>query len=205
MPDETKPKNFENRRGGDHSHIKGWGIDADPLNDPTFPIKKRTDAEQKGYSWERPEQQPVNIEVLKSVERPNVTAVFGTAKPPSGLSGMIRRQAFKYSESSYGRWLPLILADRVNMVEGIVDDLREGHVPNFFKERGWDAEWKYNRKSFIIKTAVAVGVTTAIAAYFFTKGSDDDKKKKENKKKKIKKVEVRKTVIPVKTSCYPAH
>ena len=74
-----------------YQHIKGWGVDADPKNDPTYPMKHRTNEEHAGYSWVRPSQQPVNIEVLHSNERPNVTAVFGTSSPPSGLSGMIRR------------------------------------------------------------------------------------------------------------------
>lgn len=166
--DETKPTDFDNVRGGDHSHIKGWGIDADPANDPTYPMKKRTNQEQEGYTWERPPQQPVNIEILRSVERPNITAVFGTSVPPSGLSGMIRREAFKKSESSYGRWLPLVLADRIGVFEGIVDDLKRGHIPNFFAERGWKAEWKYNRKNFVIKTAAVAVVTTAVLGLLFS-------------------------------------
>ena len=42
---------------------------------------------------------------------------------------MIRRFAFKYSESSYGHWLPLMLADRVNKVEGVLDDLSTATSP----------------------------------------------------------------------------
>src|ERR671920_1193915 len=109
----------------DPSQIKGWGVDADPKNDPTFPMKKRNDGEHLGYSWERPTQQPITVEVLHSNERPNVSAVFGTSTPPSGLSGMLRRFAFRYSESSSAHWMTLILADRVNVVEGIIDDLRQ--------------------------------------------------------------------------------
>jgi tetrahydromethanopterin S-methyltransferase subunit B len=56
----------------------------------------------------------------------------------------------------------LLAADRVNVVEGIVDDLRHGYIPNIFKERGWSAEWKYNKKGFIQKAAVGAVVTTAI-------------------------------------------
>jgi hypothetical protein len=145
-----------------YSHIKGWGVDIDPKNDPTYPMKHRTNEEHKGYSWDRPTQQPDSVEVLHSNERPNVTAVFGTSTPPSGLSGMIRRFAFKYSESSYGHWLPLLLADRVNVVEGVIDDLRRGHVPNIFAEKGWKAEWQHNRKGLITKVAVSVLVTTAV-------------------------------------------
>lgn len=169
MTDETNPANFRYKKGGDHSHIKGWGIDADPKNDPTYPIKKRTDEEIRGYTWERPPQQPVEVEILKSVERPNITAVFGTSVPPAGLSGMIRREAYKYSESSYGRWVPLVLADRVAVFEGIVEDLKKGYFPNFFVERGWTAEWKYNRKNFLIKTAAVVGVTAGIATVLLSR------------------------------------
>ena len=145
----------------DYKHIKGWGIDADPKNDPTYPIKKRTNEEHDCYTWDRPPQQPIDIEVLHSIERPNVTAVFGTAAPPSGLSGMLRRYAFKYGESSYAHWLPLLLADRINVVEGVVDDLMHGHIPNIFAERGMNAEWKYNRKALLQKLAVGAAVTTA--------------------------------------------
>lgn len=152
---------FKNIRGNDRTDINGWGIDADRENDPTYPMKNRTNEEHEGYSWDRPAQQPINVEVLHSNERPNVTAVFGTSTPPSGLSGMVRRFAFKYSESSYGHWLPLVLADRINMIEGIVDDLSKGHIPNIIKERGWTAEWKYNRKALTEKLIVGAVLTTA--------------------------------------------
>ncbi len=117
-----------------YAHIPGWGIDADPKNDPTYPMRNRANDHHEGSNWERPSQQPVDIELLKSIERPTVSAVFGTSVPPSGLSGAIRRLAFKQSESEYGHWLPLILADRVNVVEGIIDDLVHGHIPNIFAE-----------------------------------------------------------------------
>jgi hypothetical protein len=163
--DQTKPEDFRNERGGDHSHIKGWGIDRDSKNDPTYPMKHRTDEEIEGYTWERPEQQPVDIEVLHSVERPNIPAVFGTAQPPSGLSGAIRRFAFKYSESSYGRWLPLAMADRIGEVEGIFEDLKKGHVPNLFAEHGLKSEWKYNRKNFVLKSAVTAAALAGVLLF----------------------------------------
>jgi hypothetical protein len=154
-----------NNTGKDFSHIKGWGIDADPKNDPTYPMKPhRTDDEQTGYSWERPTLQAETVEVLQSNERPNLTAVFGTSTPPSGLSGMIRRYAFRYSEGHWGHWIPLLLADRVNVVEGVIDDIRHGHVPNIFAEKGWKAEWKHNPKGLVTKVATTVLVATALVA-----------------------------------------
>jgi hypothetical protein len=127
--------------------IKNRGIDADPKNDPTYPIKKRTNEEHKGYNWQRPTQQQQTVEILQSVERNNITAVFGTSAPPSGLSGVLRRIAFKYSEGSFAHWLLLLFADRTNEAEGIFQDISRGHFPNILSEKGWNAEWKYNRKS----------------------------------------------------------
>jgi hypothetical protein len=161
-----------------YKDIKGWGIDADPKNDPTFPMKQRTNEEQKGYSWERPPQQRQNVEVLHSIERPNLTAVFGTSTPPSGLSGAIRRFAFKYSESTYAHWLSLMLADRVNVVEGIVDDLKRGYVPNIFAERGWKAEWKYNRKELTQKIVIGAAVTSVVVGLLYLNNNNKSKKRK---------------------------
>jgi hypothetical protein len=158
----------------DPSQIKGWGVDANPENDPTYPMKNRNNGEHAGYRWERPPQQPQSVEVLHSNERPNVSAVFGTSTPPSGLSGMIRRFAFKYSENSYGHWLPLMLADRVGMVEGVVDDLARGHVPNIFGELGWKAEWKHNRQSLVTRVVVGT-VIASVAVAYLRRGRDDSK------------------------------
>ena len=147
------------------AQIKGWGVDADPKNDPTYPMKKHVGDEHTGYSWERPPQQPLTVEVLHSNERPNVSAVFGTSTPPSGLSGMLRRFAFTFSESSYGHWLPLMVADRVGVAEGILGDLAHGHIPNIVAELGWKAEWRYNRKGFVTRVLVGTLLASAAVAY----------------------------------------
>lgn len=141
-----------------YTHIKGWGVDADPENEPTYPMKNYTGDDHRRIHYPRPPLQPVNVEILHSNERPNITAVFGTSAPPSGLSGAVRRYAFRYSEGSWAHWLSLILADRINVVEGIADDLKQGIVPNIWKERGWNAEWKYNRKAFVQKAVIAAAV-----------------------------------------------
>ncbi|MCA8830017.1 hypothetical protein [Hymenobacter pini] len=161
----------------DPKSVPGWGIDTDPQNDPTYPMKPhRTDLEQTGYTWERPTQQPVDIEVLHSIERPNVTAVFGTASPPMGLSGLIRRFAFRYSENEYLHWLPLLLADRVNVVEGVLEDLVHGKLPNIWAEKGYNASWKHDRTGLITRLA-----TTALVAgglVLWLKSGKDKKEKK---------------------------
>lgn len=145
-----------------YAHIKGWGIDADPENEPTYPMKNYTGADHERLNYERPTQQVKTVEVLHSTERPNVTAVFGTVTPPSGLSGQLRRHAFRYSEGNWNHWLTLLLADRVNAIEGIADDIRKGHFPNIIAERGWKAEWKYNRQNFLLNTTIAIGTAVTL-------------------------------------------
>ena len=78
---------------------------------------------------------------------------------------MLRRYAFRYSESSYGHWLPLMLADRVGMVEGLLEDVARGHVPNIPSELGWKAEWRHNRKGLLTRLLVGAVVTSAVVAY----------------------------------------
>lgn len=104
--------------------IVGWGADLDSANRPAVP-KERTPPRLEGVHWDVPEQQPVRVEILHSIERPGITPVFGTAVPPSGLSGVIRRRAFRRSENDLRHWLLLLAADRVNVVEGLLEDLRE--------------------------------------------------------------------------------
>ncbi|HEX2561957.1 hypothetical protein [Phenylobacterium sp.] len=144
--------------------IPGWGVDADPLNDATYPMRDRSQDDSPGMNWERPSQQSSDVEVLQSVEHNRRPAVFGTSTPPTGLSGAIRRSAYRYSESQWAHWLLLMLADRVNSAEGVADDLRRGTVPNLFDEMGLAAEWKYNRQPFIRKAAAAAAVTGGAAA-----------------------------------------
>lgn len=126
-------------------------------------MKHYTGDDHRRLSWQRPPLQPVDMEVLHSNEHRRITAVFGTSSPPSGLSGIIRRYAFRYSECSWRHWIPLILADRINVVEGIIDDLAHGYIPNIFAERGWAAEWKCNRAGFVRKAAIGLAVTGALA------------------------------------------
>jgi hypothetical protein len=156
-------ENFEELKNK-FSHINGWGVDADPENEPTYPLKRYTGDDHDRLGWERPELQKSDAEILKSNERPYLTAAYGTPNPPVALSGVIRRRAFKYSESSYAHWLPLILADRVNVVEGIIDDIRKGHFPNIFKEKGWAAEWKHRPRKLVGRFIIGIVVTSLLVS-----------------------------------------
>jgi hypothetical protein len=164
---------FDRKIAETHTNIEGWGIDADPENDPTYPMKHYTGADHDRLDYERAPQQREREEILHSNERPGITRVFGTSTPPSGLSGMLRRYAFKFSEGSSGHWMTLLLADRVNVVEGIIDDLKRGYIPNVIAERGWRAEWKYNRKGAVKSLVVGVAITSAVIALLAYKANSN--------------------------------
>jgi len=158
-----------NNENFDYKSIPGWGMDIDSENEPTYPMKTYTGDDHKRSNYEKSVPQPVNIELLKSTERPQNSIVFGTSVPPSGLSGMIRRYAFKHSEDRYRHWIPLILADRVNAWEGIVEDLKNGIVPNIFAERGLKAELKYNPAGLAKKVVVGLVVGGLLIKYLTKK------------------------------------
>jgi hypothetical protein len=113
-----------------HSHIKGWASDLDHALRPAYP-KERKPPRLDNIPWSQPSQQQPHVPIFHSTERDGITPVFGSSVPPSGLSGLIRRGAFKLSENDLRHWLLLLFADRVNAVEGIVDDLRKSKRARF--------------------------------------------------------------------------
>jgi hypothetical protein len=170
---EVQPQVRANRPTREQlSHIKGWGADLERENRPAVPME-RTPPRYTPADIAEPSPQPQNVEVLVSTERPGITQVFGTVQPPSGVSGMIRRAAFSMTENDIRRWLLLLAADRVQVVEGVVDDLAHGHVPNILGEMGIKSEWQHNKAGLAKKVAIAGAI--GAAAYFLLKRKDDDR------------------------------
>ena len=155
----------------DTSGIIGWGIDANPRNDPTYPYRDRSNDDHSG-DWQRPTLQQPDVELLQSVEHKQLPAVFGTASPPKWASGAMRRLAFRWTESHWAHWLLLMGADRVNMVEGLVEDVARARVPNLVKEMGIRAEWRHNKKGLAIKVGTVAVLAGALFAWRKGRASD---------------------------------
>jgi hypothetical protein len=102
----------------DHSGVPDWGVDLDRSQRPGVPMERRPPHADR----DAPLPQARTVEILHSTEREDLTPVFGTSVPPRGLSGRIRRWAFRHSENDTRHWLLLVMADRVNAVEGLVED-----------------------------------------------------------------------------------
>jgi hypothetical protein len=105
------------------ARIPGWGADLDPADRPSVP-KLRFQEDLTGAHWEFPERQPETFPRERSIEHAFLTPVFGTAQPPKGLSGALRKFSYaRYGEGRVGHWLLLMLADRV--------DAWENHLASF--------------------------------------------------------------------------
>lgn len=140
-----------------NADIQGWGADLDPALRPAYP-KERMPARLDHAPPPLPPQAQ-RVEVLHSTERPGLTPVFGSTLPPSGLSGILRRLAFRHSENDLRHWFTLMLADRVNVAEGLLEDLRGGHVPNLYAEMGGRVELRHNPRGAATKALmIAAGV-----------------------------------------------
>lgn len=96
--------------------IPGWGVDLDPKDRPSVP-RESLDRET-GAHWDFPERQPETWPRERSIEHLQLTPVFGTSCPPRGLSGVIRKYAYRrFSEGRAAHWLLLVAADRVDALE----------------------------------------------------------------------------------------
>ena len=76
------------------ARIPGWGVDLDPADRPSHP-KLRYAPERTGAHWRFPERQPGAEGRERSIEHAFVTPVFGTAQPLHGVSGAVRRLAYR--------------------------------------------------------------------------------------------------------------
>jgi len=113
------------------SHHRGWGADLPKENRPGVPKEWTKENGSSGHKahWDKHAQQVPMVTIYHTIERPSITPVFGSTCPPKGLSGRIRNLAFFYSEDKIRHWMLLMLADRVDMVEGWIEDLGKGRTP----------------------------------------------------------------------------
>jgi hypothetical protein len=65
----------------------------------------------------RPEQQVADVPIVHVTTPPGPTPVFGTTVPPHGLSGRVRRLAYRIPGHKTSHWALLLLADRIDVVE----------------------------------------------------------------------------------------
>jgi hypothetical protein len=122
------------------ARIPGWGADLDPADRPAVP-RLRYDPAASGAHWEFPERQEEKWPRERSIEHAGLPPVFGTSCPPKGLSGALRKYAYRtYSEARAAHWLLLIAADRVDAWESHLASFATGRPDNPITETGVLAE-----------------------------------------------------------------
>jgi len=96
------------------AELTGWGADGDPKNRPGVP--QETVPEPLTHANTLVRQQ---TDEPKPFVGPNrfLTPVYSTALPPRGLSGLMRRAAYKMPDYKPQRWMLLLAADRVDVIE----------------------------------------------------------------------------------------
>ncbi|RKH17012.1 hypothetical protein D7X74_13700 [Corallococcus sp. CA047B] len=90
-------------------------VDLDPSQRPGVPMET---APQPLAGARVPiASQHADVPVYKHAGRKQMPPVFGTAQPPRGLSGLLRRAAYAKPDHHPGHWVLLLLADRVDVWE----------------------------------------------------------------------------------------
>jgi len=91
-------------------------VDAAPASRPGVPMEAEPHVDS-GASWEEPERQLSRTPHLKRKGLPRLTPVYGTAQPPKGVSGAMRKAAYEIPEHKPSHWMLLMAADRVDVLE----------------------------------------------------------------------------------------
>jgi hypothetical protein len=107
--------------GQDRSTSSEHAVDVDPESRPGVPMHAEPEPAE-GAHWTEPSRQDGADDHLHhaGIDRP--TPVVGTAQPPHGLSGLLRQTAYEIPEHQARRWMLLMLADRVDVLESRVGD-----------------------------------------------------------------------------------
>ncbi|MCW2815564.1 MAG: hypothetical protein JWN84_3019 [Nocardioides sp.] len=122
------------------ARIPGWGVDLGPADRPSVPREWPSDV-HSAYGDEIIPQQDSDRPRERSIEHGRLTPVFGTSCPTRGVSGAVRRLAYRrWSEARAAHWLVLIAADRIDVVESSLRSWAHGRPDLPFVPTGLRAE-----------------------------------------------------------------
>jgi ferritin-like metal-binding protein YciE len=101
------------------------GADRSPERRPGVPMETRP-AHERSASGGPTARQPERKEHLRSPDRDGLTPTFGTGPHPRAASGAMRRMAYAMPEYQARRWMLLMAADRVDVLEHRLPELLTG-------------------------------------------------------------------------------
>ncbi|HEX6939843.1 MAG TPA: hypothetical protein VF158_10565 [Longimicrobiales bacterium] len=97
------------------------GIDQALERRPGVPMEAEPRVDP-GAHWRQPERMPERRLRPRRRGLRRLTPVYGTAQPPRGVSGLMRRVAYRVPEHYARHWALLLAADRVDVLEGRVGE-----------------------------------------------------------------------------------
>ncbi|RKI04761.1 hypothetical protein [Corallococcus sp. AB038B] len=118
MPQKTTRKSSRAKNGHAKARAKAnptSAVDQDPANRPGVPME--TAPKPLAGARAPIALQHAEVPVFKHAGRKQMPPVFGTAQPPKGLSGLLRKAAYAKPDHKPGHWMLLLLADRVDVWE----------------------------------------------------------------------------------------
>ncbi|MFB1481233.1 hypothetical protein [Corallococcus sp. RDP092CA] len=118
MPQKTTHKPRRAKSGPAKARVKApptLAVDQDPANRPGVPME--TAPRPLAGARVPIAPQHAEVPVFKHAGRKQMPPVFGTAQPPKGLSGLLRKAAYAKPDHKPGHWMMLLLADRVDVWE----------------------------------------------------------------------------------------
>lgn len=141
----------------DHGGSGIHAVDAGTAARPGVPMEAEADREASP----EPERQATGDQHLIRAALDEPTPVVGTAQPPHGLSGAIRRLAYSIPETRARHWMLLMVGDRVDVLEHRIGDA----VAEPLERLGLDdaAAWTRSNPAGAAVTAAA-GVAAATLA-----------------------------------------
>lgn len=99
----------------DRKDIESRRVDLDPRQRPGVPMEQPP--HPRAGAQMPIEPQKSDYPVLKHSGRQQMPPVYGTAVPPKGLSGVLRKLAYSYPDHLARHWMMLLMADRVDAWE----------------------------------------------------------------------------------------
>ncbi len=126
------------------ARIPGWGADLNPADRPSGG-RREVPGIETGAHWHFPDRQPEAWPRERSIEHLMLPPVFGTSCPPRGLSGAMRKLAYRrWSEGRAAHWLVLLAADRVDAVESHLRSFATTRPDNPITQTGLRAEFTHD-------------------------------------------------------------
>ncbi len=116
-PEVTTPEKIQEKSGYQSmqpvKRPEYWGVDLDPARRPGVPMAREP---QPWPNARFPPERQLGKPASPMHGRPNkpMPAVFGTAVPLRGLSGLVRRLAYRYPDHYPSHWMLKMLGDRVD-------------------------------------------------------------------------------------------